>query len=568
MDAIGGFFSAIGGAIGWFFTVLLLILILFIIFKKGYVKAPPDKAWVISGRKKEMRFIHGKSSIVIPFLERKDELNLSAIPVQLSTKDPVLTRDFIEVVISASVNVQIDTANEELLQRAAKNWLGAKHSDVEYIANYVAPVLESNLREIAGQIDIQDLVRDRQQVAEKAKESAEEAMQALGLTIRTFNISSIEETDPDSKILKSLGAENTAKILKSASVSKAENARIIREEQARNEQLANEAEVASQLAIAERENNLRIQLAELKTVSDQKQADANIAGRIQEENRRRELEQATVEANIARREKEAELAAKEVSIQERKLEAEKKKTADADRYAAEQQAEAELYRRTKEAEAAKVEQERNAEAELIRAERDAEAKLVQAQKDAEAKKAQAEADKFQKLQEAEGIAAVGEAEAKAIEAKGRAKAEAMALEAEAMNKMQEAAQLKMMFDVLPDIAQAVAAPLANIDNVSIIGGGSGSEAGGVGTYIDAVPIAMGRVFKVMEETTGLDMADLLSGTGKRAKTERNVHLDVTSSDGSGKLAEILTSKPVLPTSEEPAAEEAETPESDTPEAAE
>ena len=508
---MAGFLSAIGTAIWGVFTFIVVLALLIVLFKKGYVKAPPDKAWVISGRKEEMRFIHGKSSLVIPFLERKDELNLSAIPVQLQTKDPVLTRDFIEVVISASVNVQIDTSDKALLQKAAKNWLGDKHSEPQYIASYVAPVLEGNLREIAGQIDIQDLVRDRQQVAEKAKESAEEAMQALGLTIRTFNISSIEETDPESRILKSLGAENTAKILKSASVSKAENARIIREEQAKNEQLANQAEVDSQLAIAERENNLRIQLAELKTVSDQKQADANIAGRIQEENRRRELEQATVDANIARREREAELAAKEVAIQERKLEAQIKKEAEAQRYAAEQKAEADLYKRTKDAEAAKIEQSN-----------DAEAKLIVAQKEAEAQKAAAEAAKFAKLQEAEGIEAVGAAEAAAIAAKGDAEAEALDKKAEAMRKFEKAAMMEQILAVMPDIAHEVAAPMANIDKVSIYGGSDG--ASGFGAYGDAVPAMMAKVFETVKDATGLDIVDLMSGEGKQANIQRDVNL--------------------------------------------
>lgn len=523
MEAIGGFFTSVGGAISTIIIIVLIVLLCIVLFTKGYVKAPPDMAWVISGRKKEPRFVHGKSSIVIPFLERKDELNLSAIPVLLRTTEPVLTNDFIEVVISASVNVQIDSTNHEMMLNASKNWLGKEHSKTDYIASQVSPVLEGNLREIAGQIGIQDLVRDRQQVAEKVKESAEEAMQALGLTIRTFNISSIEETDPQSKILDSLGAENTAKILKSASVSKAENARIIREEQAKNETLANQAEVERDLTIAKRENELRIQLAELKAESDRKQADANIAGHLQEETRRQELEQATVDADIRRREREAELAEKEVAIQERKLEAEVNKKADSQRYAAEQAAEADLYSRTKKAEADKIEAEREAEAQLVKAQKDAEAELVKAQKEAEAKKAKAEADKFQKLQEAEGIEAVGRAQAAAIQAQGEAEAEATLKKAEAMKEYGQAAMTEMVVNRLPEIAQAIAAPLANIDNVSIIGGGNGDS--GIGTYADSVPLTMSRIFQVMKETTGLDMVDIMSANSKSAQTEYNVHLD-------------------------------------------
>lgn len=49
--------------------------------------------------------------------------------------------------------------------------------------------------------------------------------------------------------------------------------------------------------------------------------------------------------DIAKREKEAELAEREITLQERRLDADIRKKADADKYAAEKKAEAELYAR-------------------------------------------------------------------------------------------------------------------------------------------------------------------------------------------------------------------------------
>lgn len=59
----------IGGAI----VIILLLLIVTI----GYVKAPPDTAYIISGLRKKI--IVGKASIKIPFLERLDKLSLKLI---------------------------------------------------------------------------------------------------------------------------------------------------------------------------------------------------------------------------------------------------------------------------------------------------------------------------------------------------------------------------------------------------------------------------------------------------------------------------------------------------------
>ena len=507
MEAITGFVSGLGGVIGWFFVILLLVIILILVFKKGYVKAPPDTAVVISGRGKEPRFIVGTSGICIPFLERRDTLVLNAVPVNLKTTEPILTSDFIELIITATVNVKIDSTDRGMMAIAAQTYI---NKDAAYIANHVSNVLEGNLREIAGHMSIHDLVKERQKVAEEVKESAEKDMQALGLTIKTFNISAIEEMN-ENGVISSISSENIARILKDSSVSKAENSRIVREEKARNEQLAKQAETESLAIIAERENNLRIQLAELKAESDKKQADANIAGRLQEEQRRRELEQASVQADIARREQEAELAEREIALQERKLDASIKKQADADRYKKEQEAEANRFAREKQAEAARIEEQNKAEAELIKA-----------QKDAEAQKARAEAAKFAKLQEAEGIKAVGIAEAAKVKAVGEAKAAALEKEAEAMEKLGQAALGKLMIENMPAIAHEFAAPMSNIGNVSIIGGGNDS---GIGTYMDSMPLAMGKFFQAMKETTGLDMADLMAGESKSAQVERNVHID-------------------------------------------
>ena len=52
------------------------------IIASGYVKAPPDTAYIISGLRKKI--IIGKSSIKIPFLERMDKLSLKLIPIDVN----------------------------------------------------------------------------------------------------------------------------------------------------------------------------------------------------------------------------------------------------------------------------------------------------------------------------------------------------------------------------------------------------------------------------------------------------------------------------------------------------
>lgn len=58
--------------------IIVAVVVLFIVgvILSGYVKAPTNKAYVISGLKKEPKVLIGRAGIKIPFLERKDELML------------------------------------------------------------------------------------------------------------------------------------------------------------------------------------------------------------------------------------------------------------------------------------------------------------------------------------------------------------------------------------------------------------------------------------------------------------------------------------------------------------
>ena len=202
---------------------------------------------------------------------------------------------------------------------------------------------------------------------------------------------------------------------------------------------------------------------------------------------------------------------KQVAVRERALEAEVKKQAEAEKYAAQQKADAALYQRQKEAEAQQFE----------------------AQREAEARKAQAEADRYSKQQEAQGIRAYGEAEAaavrakgvaeaEAIQARGLAEAEAMEKKAEAYAKYNKAAVAEMMIKVLPDIAGKIAEPLSQIDKITIIGGDGGSN--GVDQVAGNVPAVMAKLFESMRETTGIDLAGIINAESYDAKVNRNITL--------------------------------------------
>lgn len=472
---------------GMFFLVVagVIVVLLLLIFLTGYVKASPDTAIIISGLRKNPKVLIGKAGIKIPFLERKDELNLQLIPIDVKTSNAVPTADYININVDATVNVKISD-NEERLKLAAQNFL---NKNAEYIGRVAREVLEGNVREIVGKMALEEMVSDRQKFAALVKENAEPDLAAMGLDIISFNVQNFVDGNG---VIENLGVDNIVKIQKNAAISRAESEKEIAKAQANAKRESNEAEVNAESEIAKKQNELAIQKAELKREADIKQAEADAAYKIQEEEQRKTVEITTANANIAKQEKEILLKQREAEVMEQALDAQVKKKAEADKFAKQQQADAELYERQREAEAKKFETE----------------------KEAEAMKAQAEAKKFTMEQEAEGIRTKGLAEAEAIRAKAVAEAEGIEKKAEAMAKMGEAAVLEMYFKALPEVVKNAAEPLASVDKITMYGDGNSSKL---------MKDVMGTVVQItdgLKEATGVDLQAVLSGFlgGKVANT--------------------------------------------------
>ena len=483
---------------------LIAACLVIILLTMGYVKAPPDMAYIISGVKRKSKVVIGKASIRIPFFERLDKVTLRLIPIDVKTSNAVPTADYININVDATVNVKISN-DPEKLRLAAENFL---NKPTEYIASVAREVLEGNVREIVGKMRLEEMVSDRQKFANLVKENAEPDLAAMGLDIISFNVQNFVDGN---EVIENLGIDNIVKIKKSAAIARAESERDIKVAQAAADKESNDAAVAAQTEIAKKQNELAIKKSELQMEADTKKAMADAAYEIQREEQRKTIEITTANANIARQEREIELKQKEVAVKEQALEAEVKKQAEAEKYAAQQRSDAALYQRQKEAEAKQFEIQHAAEA-----------KQYEAQRDAEARKAQAEADRFAKEQEAAGIRAVGEAEATAIQAKGIAEAEAMEKKAEAYAKYNKAAVAEMMIKVLPDIAGKVAEPLGQIDKITIIGGSEGGN--GVEQVAGNVPVVMAKVFESMKEATGIDLSNIINAESYDAKVNRNINL--------------------------------------------
>ena len=465
----------------------VVVLLLLLLFFTGYLKAPPDTAYIISGLGRK-RILIGKAGWRVPFFERVDKLSLRVMQVDVRTSEAVPTNEFINVTVDGVANVKV-SSDPELLQLAAEALLGKRP---EELVSLVTQVMEGNMREIVGSVGLKEMVQDRQGVARKITENVVPDMRKLGLEVVNFNIQNFKD---GAGTIENMGIDNVEQIRKNAQIAKANAQRDIAIATSNAQQEANAVKVQAEKMIAEQDAALAIQQAEMKVKADTKKAEADAAYSIQQETQRKTIEVTRVSADIARKEKESELAEKEIALRERQLDAEIRKQADAMKYKAEKEAEADLIRR----------------------QREADAKAYEAVKEAEARKAEADALRFAMEQEAEGIRAKGLAEAEAIEKK-----------AEAQRKMGEASVLEMYLSALPEVVKNAAAPLAQTDKIVMYGDGNSTK------LVKDVMSSASQIMDGVKESTGLDITALLSGVvGGSMAASRPVTVEVKAA-GDGK----------------------------------
>lgn len=442
------------------FAPLIIAVLVLLLIVTGYVKAPPDRAFIISGLKR--RIIVGRAAIRVPFFERLDKLSLKVMSVDVKTGTAVPTNDYINVRVDGIVKIKVPN-NRDMIEKAAQNFLNQSE---DYIISQVKDVLEGNMREIIGQLTLPTMVQDRKSFGEKVQENAVPDLEKLGLEIVSFNIQSFED---ENGVIENLGIDNISKIRKDAAIAKAIADKDVVVAQANANKEANDAEVESERIIAERQNELAIKKAQLKAESDRQKAEADMAYDIQTEERRKDKETKIAEANLIREQK-------QIEIQKAKLDAEQRQVADVQLYQRQQEAQAQLFKESKEAEAIR-----------IRAENEASAIKIKAQAEAEAKKN------------------VGLAEAEAIRARGLAEAEAIDKKAEAMKKYGEGAILEMYFKAMPEIAKNIAEPLSKVDKITMYGDGNSSR------LVGDITKSLTQITDGLNDSMGVDLKSLLLG---------------------------------------------------------
>jgi flotillin len=415
-----------------------------------YKVAKPNEALIIAGSRRStggIRVVVGGGAIVYPLVNvaKRISLEVQSIPVALSG---AVTTQGVPVAVEGIVNVKI-ADDEDSIRQAAQRFLESQARIPEMVRN----VMEGSLRTIIGQLTVSELIRDREVFAARVQDVANGDLQGTGLAIDVFTIQSISDAE---QYIENLGRKAAAEVKRDAEIAEADTMREAREKQELAQQAILQAEKATRL----REQAI---LQEVATA----QARAEQAKPLADAQARREVvleETQVAELVAARRDKE--------------LDAEIRRTADAERYAAEQVAEAARYRVKAEAEASRDRRLLEAEAEKANLE------------------AVAAGNAFQERE-------IGNAKAEATLAIGQAEAEAMAKKAEAYKNYEEAATLELLVSRLPDVARAIAEPIGNVKDITII------DTEGANKLTRVTANTVQQIDSVLESFTGASLSALV-----------------------------------------------------------
>ena len=186
-------------------AVAALVIVLFVI---GYLKAPPDTAFIISGLGRK-RILIGRAGWRVPFFERVDKLSLKVMQVDVKTSEAVPTNEFINVTVDGVANIKI-SSDPDMLKRAAEALFGMTKQE---LVTLCTQVMEGNMREIVGSVGLKDMVQDRQGVAKKITENVVPDMEKLGIEVVNFNIQNFRDA---AGTIENMGIDNVEQIRKNA----------------------------------------------------------------------------------------------------------------------------------------------------------------------------------------------------------------------------------------------------------------------------------------------------------------------------------------------------------------
>src|SRR5215472_336153 len=496
-------------------------------------KVRPNQALIVYGSG-GTKVITGGSHFVIPLYQRAQDFSLELMSFDVAPSQDLYTTQGVAVNVEAVTQIKV-RSDDESVKTAAEQFLSKSQQAREGL---IRLVMEGHLRGIVGQLTVEDLVKDPENVGAKMLKTVTPDMQKMGLEVISFTIKDVRD---ENDYITNMGRPQIVEIRKQADIAAALSQRDTQIQQAnasreaavaraKADQERVKAEAESQALQAESKRNLLLKQASFDAEVKKQQAAADKAYDIQSNVTQQQVIAEAV--RVTEVEKNAQIKVQQAEIQRRELELQAtiQKAAEAERRRIETVAEAERQRLILEAQG-------QADASKARGIGDAEANKARGMAEAEANRARGLAD-------AEVIRAKGLAEAEVIRAKGEAEADAMKVKAAAFHDYNQAAVLDKLLTGMPEIVRAIAEPLSKVDKVTIVSTGASNGTNGLGAsrLTGDIVNMVAQVPALFELLSGTRIGDLMSRVPALATQEDQNQADTAKANGAGLTVEATPSE--------------------------
>lgn len=481
--------------------VVFLVIAMIAVFITKYKTAGPDEALIVTGSflgsrnvhtdesNNKIKIIRGGGTFIFPVFQQSRPLSLLSSKLEVTTPE-VYTEQGVPVMADGTAIIKIGGSISEIAT-AAEQFLGKTKEDRE---NEAKEVLEGHLRSILGSMTVEEIYKNRDKFSQEVQRVASQDLAKMGLVIVSFTIKDVRDKNG---YLDSLGKPRIAQVKRDADIATADAEKETRIKKAEADKEAKKAEFERATEIAEAEKINGLKMAEFRREQDIAKARADQAYDLENARAQQEVTEQEMQVKIIERQKQIELEEKEILRRERQYDSEVKKKADADRYAVEQSAAADKAKQFAEADANKYRIEAMA-------------------------KAEAEKVRMDGLAKAEAEKAKGESEAEIIRLKGLAEAEAKEKIAEAFEQFGQAAILDMILKMLPEYAKQVAAPLGNIDKITVVDTGGSDSNGGANKVTGYATNLMSTLQESLKASSGIDVKELIENFSGKANVRHSI----------------------------------------------
>jgi flotillin len=458
MEVPVGVWVIVGALLGLLFLTMIVVTQL-------YRKAGPHQALVVYGLR-GTRVIVGSGTVIMPMVETCRELSLELMSFDVAPQQDLYTEQGVAVTVEAVAQIKVKSDRESILT-ASEQFLTKTPDQREGL---IRLVMEGHLRGIIGQLKVEEIVKQPEMVADRMRGTCADDMNKMGLEVISFTIKEVRDKN---EYITNMGRPDVARIKRDADVAAAEADRdtAIRRALAQRESAVAKAqadqervlaETLSMAKQAEAQRDLEVKRAQYLEISKKQQAQADKAYEIQTNIMQQQVTAEAVKIQQVEKEQQVKVQEAEIARREKELIATVLKGAEIERRRIETLAEAEKQR-------------------LI----------------------------FEADGHASAIRAQGEAEADIIFKKGDAEARAMNVKAEAYQEYNQAAVVDKLITSLPEVVRALAAPLANVDKITIVSTGDGAAAG-MNKITGDLTKMVAQVPALFETLSGMQMSELFS----------------------------------------------------------